>query len=93
MSRESILGAAVELAMLHHYRRITRRQIAHKAKVANGTVSYHFRSMAGMRQAIMHEAIRLKLAVIVAQGLAEGSKAAKNAPQSLKDAAAKIIAS
>lgn len=75
------------------FRNVTRRLAATKAKCALATVSYHFGSIPKLHDAIMRRAVELELVGIVAQGLTEGHRAARAAPQELKDRAAKLIAS
>lgn len=91
MSKELILDAAVALAQHVGFRKVTRRAVAKKAKVAPGTVSYHFKSMGNLQDAIMRRAISASLLSVVAQGLLDGHRIARRAPQSLKDAAAKQL--
>lgn len=92
MSKITILDAAVMLAMRVGYRNVRRRAVATKAGVATGTVSYHFKTMRQLHDAIIKCGVEHGLAAIVAQGLADGNRYAKNAPQELKDRAAALIA-
>lgn len=80
------------LALRVGYRNVTRKAVSDKAKVATGTVSYHFKTMGRLHDSIIRCGIEHKLAAIVAQGLADGNRYARNAPQELKDSAAKLIA-
>lgn len=92
MSKSTILDAAVSLASRVGYTNITRKAVAEKAGVANGTVSYHFVSMEKLENAVMKRAIETGLIAIIAQGLVAKHRAARLAPQELKDAAAKLLA-
>jgi len=92
MSKETILGVATGIAERKGFRNVTRRAVARGSKCAESTVSYYFKTMAKLQDAIMEAAVQQSLAPIVAQGLAEGHRIAKLAPQALKDAAAKLLA-
>lgn len=74
------------------YLNITRRQVAAKAEVANGTVSYHFPTMQKLQDAVIKRAIDLRLLPIIAQGLIARNWHALRLPQELKDAAAQYLA-
>jgi AcrR family transcriptional regulator len=89
--KQEILDGAVELATRVGFRNVTRRMAATKAKCALATVSYHFKSIPGLHDAIIRRGIELELSIIVAQGLAEGHKDAINAPRSLRQKARRHV--
>jgi len=88
-----ILDGAVIIAARVGFRNVTRKLAAEKAGCALATVSYHWGSIPELHDAIMRRAVELHLPLIVAQGLAEGHEVARDAPYTLRDAAAKLIAS
>lgn len=90
--KQQILDASVMLAARVGFRHVTRKLAADKAGCALATVSYHWQSMGKLHDAIMRRAVELHLPLIVAQGLAEGHKVARDAPYTLRNAAAKLIA-
>lgn len=65
-----IMSAAMKLARQHGYMSVSREQIAAAAKCSPATVSHVFGTMPQLRRAIMGEAIRLRDAVVVSQGIA-----------------------
>lgn len=87
-----VLDAAMELAAERGYERVTRNDVAARAKVATGSVNNAYGTMSGLRDAIMAEAVALGLSGIVAQGLAARHPAAQSAPQALKDSALASLA-
>lgn len=89
--KEHILNAAIQIADRKGFRHVTRIAVAKRAGAAEGTVSYHFKTMAKLHDAVVAEAVRLKHLGIVSKALADGHRIAKAAPQPLKDAAAKLI--
>ena len=91
-AKQKILDAATALAAKHGFRNVTRSALANRVGIATGTVSYHYGNMHQLQEVIMEHAVQTQNAVIVAQGLAEGHKAAKTAPQALRTAAAKLMA-
>ena len=57
--RQLILDAAVKLAEKRGFSTLTQGTIARAAGVSIGLVPYYFKSMRGMRDAVMKEAIKL----------------------------------
>lgn len=92
MSKSLMLDNAVSLAMRVGFQNVTRKMLAERSGTANSTVSYHFGSMEKLQAAIIRRAIEKRLLVVVAQGLTARECHALQAPQELKDAAARIIA-
>lgn len=86
--REAILSAAMQLANLKGYKRVTRGEIAKRAGVAAGSVSYHFKSMPQLRTAMVERAVEAKNLKLLGQALADRHPAATKAPEALRTAAA-----
>lgn len=80
----SILTAAVTLAAAGRYDRLTRRDVAAAAGVSPARVSLFAGDMDGLRDAIMAAAVTDRVAVVIAQGLADRHPAALAAPEDLK---------
>ena len=85
--KAAILAEAVQLAQEIGYTHITRDEVAERAGVAIGLVTYYFKNMDRLKREIMREAITLKHHVILLQGLAAGDAIAEGAPTGLKAAA------
>lgn len=90
--KESILNAAMQLANLKRYNRVTRSAIAERADVAPGSVSYHFGSMKKLQTAMIERAVEAKNLKILAQALSDRHPVATKAPDSLRKAAAATLA-
>lgn len=82
--RERILAAALELARTHRYDRLTRGMVASSAGVATGSVNYYFTDMAGLRDAVMAEAVATGDDAVVAQGLVDKHPAVVNAAPAVR---------
>lgn len=90
-TRNRVLAAATAEARACGFQWITRGAVAERAGVSAGTVSAAFGGMLDLKRAVMRQAVETEDAVIVAQGLADGSAIAKSAPQALKDRAAEAL--
>jgi AcrR family transcriptional regulator len=90
--RAAILGAAVRLAEAQGFHKITRDEVAAEAGVAAGSVNHEFGTVADMRDAVVLEAIDARNLTIVAQAIAAGHPAARDAPADLKSKAIKTLA-
>jgi len=86
--RQSILAAALTVAVRDGYLRTTRDAVAIVAGCSPALVSNYFGTMAQMQRAIMGEALRTRNLRVIAQGLAHGDRRASNAPEELREAAA-----
>lgn len=86
-ARSRVLATALELAATHRYDTITRGQLASAAGVATGSVNYYFTDMAGLRDAVMAEAIEGGHYGVVAQGLVDRHPAVMAAPAEVRAAA------
>ncbi len=84
LRREQILDAAINAAKEIGYQKITRYDVAKKAKISMGLISRYFEGIEGLRSEIMITAIKRKIVEIVAQGLANNDFYAKKAPPKLK---------
>jgi AcrR family transcriptional regulator len=82
-----ILEAAIALASERGFRQFSRRDVADRAKVADGSVNNAYGTMDGLHEAVMAAAVERKLLTIIAGGLVMGHPGARAAPQDLKDSA------
>jgi AcrR family transcriptional regulator len=89
--REQILAAALKIANDTGYSSLTRDAVAQSAGVATGQVNHIFNTMTQLRRAVMRAAVHRELRPIIAQGLAEGCKEARNAPEWLKREALELL--
>jgi AcrR family transcriptional regulator len=87
LRKDNILDAAVRLARVTGYNKITRDKIAESAGVSTGLVTRYFGTMAQLKTAIMRRAVKQGIAQIIAQGLVNGDDHAKRAPAELEAAA------
>ena len=85
--REQILKAAVAVAERDGLYRMTREQVALKAKVAAGLVNWYFGTMQQLRRAVMHHAVNHEILRIVAHGVINKDPQAMKAPENLRNAA------
>jgi len=79
-----ILAAALEIAPRKGYARITRDEIAERAKVPPSLITYHFGTMPEMRRDLMREAVRVECLPVIAQGLAAKDRHAMKAPEEIR---------
>lgn len=89
--KETILNTALKLAAKKGFRHVTRQDIASAAKVATGSVSYHFDSMRKLQAAMVTRAIEVKDLAVLGQALAERHPLALAAPVDLRGAAARSL--
>lgn len=82
--RRRLLAAAAAEAIERGLANMTRRGIASRAGVANGTINHEFETMAGLRDALIQHAIESRNLPVLAQGLATGHPIAKDAPADLR---------
>lgn len=90
-SKALILKTAAALAARQGFLNITREQIAAKAEVAPASISYHFKSMTKLRDAIMAHAVEKGILEVIGQGLAARHRAAVAAPVALRQKAAQLL--
>ncbi len=81
---EQILAAALAIAPRVGYARLTRDEIAERAKVPPSLVSYHLGTMTEARRLIMREAVRVECLPVIAQGLACKDRHALKASEELR---------
>jgi AcrR family transcriptional regulator len=84
----AILAAAMQLANLKRFTKVTRNDVAKKAKCAPGLVSYYFTSMPLLRKKMVEKAVEDKNLKIVGEALADRHSVAMKAPEALRKAAA-----
>lgn len=83
----AILEAAIEEALIDGYQWITRKAIAERVGCSDASVSNAFGGLRALKRRVMTEAVRRPIPKIVAQGLADGSDIARDAPPAVKEAA------
>lgn len=83
-----ILTSAVDVAKRFGVQWITRDLVSIKADVRPSAVSYHWGSMLDLKRAVFAEAVRRQILPLIAQGLADGNEACRNAPAWLREKAA-----
>lgn len=85
--QDKILASALRLAASKGLAKLTRSMIARNARVAVGSVSYHFDGMEGMRAAIVAKAIETEALPVIAAAIHMGHAAVEKIPQALKERA------
>jgi len=91
LRKEYILAAAVDVARVQGYHKLTRERVAEAAGVSPGLVSHHFSTMQKLRGDVMRHAVKTGILEIVAQGLAMRDDHARRAPMELKQRAAALM--
>ena len=89
---ESILAAALTLAIRDGYDKVRRVQVAEAAGVSEALISARFGTMAQLKRAIMRAAIAKEIPEIIAQGIAAQDRHALKAPPALKRQAIELLA-
>lgn len=90
-AKRRILDAALELSLEQRYDTISRGDVASRAVVATGSVSYYFNDMDGLRDAVVAEAIDQGAWQVVAQALVDRHPLAVGADASVRTAAAEWL--
>lgn len=72
-TKQTILLAAVRLARTAGLRDLKRREVAKAANTGNGTVSYHFEDMDGLRRAVVEHAKETENLDVLSRAWAERS--------------------
>ena len=85
--RREILDAAIELARESGYLKMTHSHVAGRVEVSPSLIRKYYVDKSKLRDAVMVEAVRLKIAEIVLQGLAAKDPIAHEAPAELRAAA------
>lgn len=85
--KAQLLAHALALSERGDYRRVTRKDVAARAGIAESLVSYYLGTMVEMRRAIMRAAVSRECVAVVAQGLAAKDRYAQRAPAGLRAAA------
>lgn len=81
--RTQILATAVEIAHTLGYQGVHRWRIAKRLKCSEGVVSYHFKTMPKLRDAIIAHAIETEDYKIIVQAFASRHPLALKAPEDL----------
>jgi len=92
LRQSHILSNAIKLAESKGYSQITQAEIAEASGVSRGLVQHYFGTMRRVRRRIMIEAVRRENLKVIAQGLAAGDRIARDAPEDLRQKAARLIA-
>lgn len=90
-AKQRVLDTALKLAATHRYDTITRGQLASAAGVATGSVNYYFTDMAGLRDAVMAEAVVTEAWGVVAQGLVDKHPAVMGAAPEVRAGALRAL--
>lgn len=90
--KDKILGTAMQLANLKGFGNVTRNDIADRAEVATGSVSYHYKTMKKLETAMVERAVETENLKILAQALARRHPVALKAPEALRVRAARQLA-
>lgn len=67
-----MMDAAISLAEEDSYQWITREAVAQRAGVAPATISFHFKTVANLKRAVLREAIKRRSLKIIAEGAGAG---------------------
>jgi len=81
---ETVLNAAVKLALQGGFQNLTRDEIAQEAGVSSGTVSQTYGTMIKLKRAVMRYAVQHELYPIIAVGISIGHPNALAAPGDIK---------
>lgn len=95
-SRESILTAAVAVAVSAGLQKMTRERVAKRAGIGAKSLSivnFHYDTMAKLRAAVVQHAVDNEVLPIVADALSMGHPLAKKAPEALRKRAALSLVS
>lgn len=88
---KQILDVAMYLAARDGFVELTRDTVAEAAGCAPGLISRYFRTMRGLKNSVMREAVDTRALGIIAEGLALKDAIALSAPQELKAEAAQSL--
>lgn len=89
--KDKIMRAALRLAERDGFREVSRAAVAVNARIAAGSISYHFGNMKKFQNAIVGAAVATKNLVIIGQALAVRHPIALKAPAALKAKALKAM--
>lgn len=84
---EQILAAALNVARVVGYMRVTREEVAHEAQCSPALISVRLGTMTEFRRKLMRYAVRVKCLPVIAQGLAARDPHAQKAAPELKQKA------
>lgn len=88
---EAILEAALLLAEQYGFRSVRRDAIAAHAGVATGSVTYHYKSMAQLQDAVIKLAVKKENLTVLSQAMVEGHSMVKALPRLLKQRVAQLL--
>ncbi len=89
--KDRIMRAALHIAARDGFRQVTRAGVATFARIAPGSISYHFGPLRKFQTAIVLAAIAAENLAVIGQALAARHPAALKAPEALKAKALKAI--
>ena len=91
MMREKILKIAVELAIESNYIMITREQLAKRAGCSVTLITYHFKTMDGLRVELLNHAVRYSVKRVINQAIINNDPFIKSIPYGVLIDAAKTM--
>lgn len=86
-----IIQAAMPLAAKLGFRKVPRVEIAKATGLVQGTISYHFKSMRALQDALVYHAVQTENLSVIAQALIEKHPFALAAPLLLRRKAAQLL--
>lgn len=88
----AILGAAMQLANLHGFGRVTRNMIADRLEIATGSVSYHIGNMRKLEAVMVTRAIETENLLVLGRAISAKHPLALKAPDELRKRAVLAVA-
>lgn len=83
--QEKILSAAYAIACKKGYRNLRKREVAQRAEVAEGSVSYHYGTMGALQDAVLLQAVERGNVSMLATAWADQNTIARSVCKSLQD--------
>lgn len=89
--QKKILSAAYLIACKKGYRNLRKREVAQRAEVAEGSVSYHFGTMGALQDAVLMLAAQENNVVMLAHAWADQNEVARSVCTKLQTAIREYI--
>jgi AcrR family transcriptional regulator len=89
--RAQLISTGLKIAQKVGWRKVTRKAVAEKTDTVEALINRYFGNKEGFRDALMVEAVALKLVPIVAEGILYHNEAALKAPATLRREAKSYI--
>jgi AcrR family transcriptional regulator len=89
--RRRLLDAASVAVVACGTFNVSRRDVASRAGISHGAINHEFETMAGLRDALVADAIERRDLPVLARALAVSHPLIKNAPDELREAARELI--